>query len=229
LFAKDIMTTNVVTVGPNSPIGEIAKLLISHHISGVPVVDADDNVVGIVTEGDLVTNFGKDRKTRRPWWLDLIVNHGKSISQNINPTDLTANDVMSRDVISADYFATITSVAEVLEKNRIKRVPVINNGRLIGIISRANIIQLLACHDKDPLGEVAELDRQIRQSIIDNINEHGWSELKLLNVLVCDGVVSFWGLVNSEETRELLGSAAENTTGVRSVKNNVGIATLIDV
>jgi len=229
LFAKDVMTTNVITVGPNTSIGEIARLLISHHISGVPVIDDDSNVIGIVTEGDLVTKFTKDRKPRRPWWLDLVGNPGKSNPKKIIPADLTAKDVMSRNVITADYFATITSVAELLETNRIKRVPVIHNKRLIGIISRANLIQMLACYDKDPLGEIAEQDRQIRQSIIDEISEHGWSQMKLLNVLVCEGVVSFWGLADSEETRELICHAAENTAGVKSVKNNIGIATLIDV
>ena len=229
MFAKNIMTTNVITVGPDTPILEIATLLSKHGISAVPVINQHDQVVGIVSEGDLVPTLKSRHGPRRSWWLELFGDQNKPNNDGRHLDRETAKDVMTRDVISADYFSTIPSIAELLEKNHIKRVPVINHGKLIGIVSRANLVQFLALQNQDSLREVFEEDEIIRQNLIDEIQKNEWSKLSMLNVLVNNGVVTFWGLVKSEEIKELLQSAAEQMPGVNSVEANMGISTLLDV
>lgn len=229
MFAKDIMTTNVLTVGPDTPVFEIASLLATHGISAVPVINDDDQVVGIVSEGDLVQGLKGSRGPRRSWWLELIGKSRKQIAEDRKLKGKLAKDVMSRNVICAEYFSTIPIIAELLEKNHIKRVPIISHNKLVGIVSRANLVQFLASQNKGMLPEVLKNDGIIRQNLLDEIRENEWSKLSMLNVLVNDGVVTFWGLVTSEEIKEILRAAAEKIPGVKSVKANMGISTLLDV
>ena len=229
MFAKDIMTTNVITVGPDTPVPEIANLLIERGISGVPVVDDDDRLIGMVSEGNLTRMVREGRSPRRCWWLEMIGKPGKSNQKMLMCRDLVAKEIMSREVISVEYFFSIASVAELLEKKHIKRVPVVDRGKMIGIISRANLVQALAARNRDAVPEVAERDREIRQQLLDEIEDNGWSTLKLLNVLVSDGIVTYWGLVDSESTKEKLCRAAACISDVKTVEANMGISTLLDV
>ncbi|MAF49586.1 MAG: CBS domain-containing protein [Rhodospirillales bacterium] len=229
MFAKDIMTTNVITVGPDTPVPEIANLLIERGISGVPVVDDDDRLIGMVSEGDLTRMVREGRSPRRCWWLEMIGKPGKSNQKMLMCRDLVAKEIMTREVITVEYFFSIASVAELLEKKHIKRVPVVDRGKMIGIISRANLVQALAARNRDAVPEVAERDREIRQQLLDEIEDNGWSTLKLLNVLVSDGIVTYWGLVDSEGTKEKLCQAAACISDVKAVEANMGISTLLDV
>ena len=116
-----------------------------------------------------------------------------------------------------------------LAKNHIKRVPVVDHGKMIGIISRANLVQFLAVQNQESLREVIKNDEIIRQTLLEQIRKNEWSKLSLLNILVNDGVVTYWGLVISEKIKEILCAAAEKMPNVKSVEANMGISTLLDV
>ena len=144
MFAKDIMTLNVITVGPDTPINEIAKLLIERRISAAPVVDEDNQLVGIVSEGDLVHRIRGDHEMPRSWWLSLIGDPSDVPREYIRSHGKTAKDVMTKEVVTATSFTSIAELAELLETKKIKRLPIVEAGKLVGIVSRANIIQALS-------------------------------------------------------------------------------------
>jgi len=141
--AKDVMTTNVISVSENSPIREVVSLLLKYRISAVPVVDGAQKVVGIVSEGDLLRPEGMSPAgTRRSSWMEAVV--AGQAGTNEKGLGRTAGAVMTRNVITVDEDTPLNEIARLLERHRIKRVPVLSNGRIAGIVSRANLMRGLA-------------------------------------------------------------------------------------
>jgi len=165
--ARDVMTPDVITVDPDTSVQAVAKLLSERGISGVPVVDAADQLVGIVSEGDLLhrVETGTDRRPerltgrRRSWWLDTIASNEELARDYAKSHGRTAKDVMTRDVISVTDTTELADVAMLLETKRIKRVPVLRDGRLVGIVSRANLVRALAVTKSDPGIDASSDDR----------------------------------------------------------------------
>ncbi len=146
--AADVMVSKVITVGVDASIGEVAGILLSNHISGVPVVGEKGEVVGIVSEGDLMRR-PETGTTRRPsWWLALLSSDRSSAGEYIKSHSRKVADVMTRNVISATPDTSLGDIAAMLERNRIKRVPIFDGGKLVGIVTRANILQALASATK---------------------------------------------------------------------------------
>ena len=219
--AVDIMTTDVVTVGPDTPVTELAALLAERGISGVPVVDRE-RVVGIVSEGDLLhraeTGTERRRQRRRFRWFDqrpdeeardYIKSHGR-----------TVNDIMTRDVISVSETADLAEVAELMETRRIKRVPVLRDGTLVGIISRANLVRALASMGAQPATATETDDRTIRRKLLAELSGRNWVDLWAEDIVVKDGIVHFWLIDRPEDERRALRLAAENIPGVRGVEEH---------
>lgn len=146
--AGDVMTTDVITVAPETSVQDLAVLLANHGISGVPVVDAVNNLVGLVSEGDLLhrTETGTERRTqrRRSRWLDVFASDRNSARDYVRSHGRTVRDVMTRDVITVTETTELNEVANLLETKRVKRVPVVRDGKVIGIVSRANLVRALA-------------------------------------------------------------------------------------
>lgn len=236
MLARDVMTVKVVTVVEDTPVDEIARTLLRRRISAVPVVDLQDQVVGIVSEGDLVgrPNAGEDRDDS--WWLSGILEPEERARKYAKARGLLAKDVMTTPVITANEDDSVTELAATLEKSRIKRVPVIRNGRLVGIVSRANLLHGLAALPK-ATGEgeasttrepaqapspVASDARAIRASILNKVhNEIGVRGS--INVIVTDGAVDLWGGVETEAERQAVRAAAENTPNVASVTDHLSV------
>ncbi|HUC11561.1 MAG TPA: CBS domain-containing protein [Stellaceae bacterium] len=151
--ARDIMTTAVFSVGPETPIRDIARLLLDHGISAVPVVDPNGRPVGMVSEGDLVGRNEADRLARRDWWLTLLA-EGEALSPEfvnyLRRDGRLARDVMTAPVVTVDEGTQATEIARLLEAHRIKRVPVVHDGRVIGIVSRADLLRALAAAESGP-------------------------------------------------------------------------------
>ncbi len=147
LNAADVMTTPVIYVMSETPVKEIAGILLRHGISAVPVVEDSGRVVGIVSEGDLVLHAAPRGRERRPWWLDIIEKsseRSEGLQNYLDRHGLRAKDVMSEAVITVAHDTPITAVADVLQRNKIKRVPVMRAGQMVGIVSRANLLAALA-------------------------------------------------------------------------------------
>jgi CBS domain-containing protein len=162
--ARDVMTTQVITVGPETPIAAVAKLLIEHRISGVPVVGMADRVLGMVTEGDLCrrTDLGTEKDRSR--WRELFTPNSELAQEYLRTHGLTAGDVMTEGVVSVGPDTPLRQIADRMEAYRVKRVPVVDNGKLVGILTRANLVQaLVALAPAKP--EPRNEDQRIRDQI----------------------------------------------------------------
>jgi CBS domain-containing protein len=224
--AADVMTTSVITISPQASVQELARLLADHGISGAPVVNADGKLVGIVSEGDLLhrvelgTERHPDRRRRRSWWLEMVASERQAAAQDyIKSHGQTVADIMTRDVVTVSEDTPLSGVAALLEEKRIKRVPVVHDGKVVGIISRANLVRALAAAPL-PAGLSNETDdRQIRQKLLAELTAQEWARVWPQDIHVQDGVVHFW-LPDDLPRAEIdaMRIAAQNVAGVREVK-----------
>jgi CBS-domain-containing membrane protein len=219
LTVADVMTREVVTVGPETSVPEIAQILHAKRISGVPVVAADGSVVGIVSEGDLMGHALAVGEQRGSWWLTFFSDNSALARDYTKTHGRIARDVMTREVISIAPTASLAETARTLERNRIKRVPVIDNGKLVGIVTRANLLQALATVNVSQAASVD--DRTIRERLLAELEPQPWVHLLSKNIIVQDGVVHLWGMVATEAERHALRLAAENTPGVKKVEDHL--------
>ncbi len=217
--AKDVMTTEVITAKPNDTVADLAKTLLEHGISAVPVVEGE-KVVGIVSEGDLVSRaeIGTDTH-HRSWWLQLFTSDSKLTNEYVKSHAHKVSDVMHKDVITVSEDTDLSEVAHLLEKNRIKRVPVVKGGKLVGVVSRADILQKLAAHQENPM-EAAPDDSALRDKVNHEIRSHGWSNPISFSVTVTDGVVDLWGIYRTSDERDAARVAAESVKGVKKVQDH---------
>jgi CBS domain-containing protein len=216
---RDVMTTEVISVRRDTPVREIARLLAERRISAVPVVDEDRRVLGIVSEGDLVRRAETGTVRTRSWWLEIFADSVSRAVDYAKAHGRKAEDVMTSDVVTIHEDASLAEAATLLEKHRIKRLPVIQAGRIVGILSRANLIQALA---SVPAGMIAisSRDQAIRETLMRELGQQGFST-RAVNVIVREGVVQLWGVVTSEEERLATRVAAERIAGVQAIEDHL--------
>ncbi len=217
--ARDVMTADVVTVGPETPVGEAAQLMLDRHISGVPVVDGEGRLIGILTEGDLMRRAELITE-RRPWWLALASSPEEKAQAYVKAHGLKVADAMTKDVASVDEDAPLDRIAMLFEERGIKRAPVLRDGAIVGIVSRANLLQGIAA---GRTAKTAPDDHAIRSAIMGAVDAEAGVRATLVDVTVSDGVAHLWGKVASDAEREAVRVVAENTKGVREVKNHIRI------
>ena len=216
--ARDVMTSSVLTVQPDTEVREVAALLLEHGISAMPVVAGDGRVLGIVSEGDLINRPEGHTRHRRSWWLELLQGTEDQTREYLKAHGRRAEDVMTPDVVSIQEDTPIARIARLLEKHRIKRVPVLREGRLVGIVSRADLLQGLAMSERtEP--EAAD-DRAVRDAIHRALSDAGLA-MHLINVNVDNGAVLLSGRVSSGLQRRAAHAAAEATPGVKSVEDDL--------
>jgi CBS-domain-containing membrane protein len=218
--ASEVMTTRVITVAPSATVREIAGILLDNRISAVPVVDERGVTVGIVSEGDLLHRVEAGTERHRSWWLNLIADRATVARDFLKSHATRAREIMTRPVVSVAPDTPLGEIAEILEKRRIKRVPVIDEGRLVGIVSRANLLQALAAR-KPVAPAAAPGDAALRERVLGDLRKELADSATHVNVIAVDGTVELWGQVETADEREALRVAAELVPGVRSVVNNV--------
>jgi CBS domain-containing protein len=219
--AMDVMTTEVITVDENASVPSVAKLMAKHGISAVPVVDQHKLVIGMVSEGDLLHSAEIGTEARRSWWLEMASSTNTLAGDYIKSHSGRVRDVMTRDVISVTETTPVADIAVLLETNRIKRVPVLRDGKLVGIVSRANLVRALAMTITEPVSAAELDDRAIRDKLLAELKAQKWAEVSPANVTVKDGVVHLWSSYLSEKEKQALIVAAENTPGVRGVEDHM--------
>lgn len=218
--ARDVMVSPVITVEPSASVKEVAQILLQHHISALPVVDGAGQLIGIVSESDLMRRADLGTERHRSRWLSaLFVDEERLAAEYVKAHGHKVADVMTKRVITAAPDTPLNDIASLLEKHGIKRVPILENGTLVGIVSRANLIQALAA-DRKGL-KVPVPDSQLRDRIMSHLNAQPWAHTSLINVTVNDGIVDLWGLTLSKEEKQALRVAAESIPGVRGVNDNV--------
>lgn len=225
MLAKDVMTTSVVTVPPGADVREVAALFLERRISAVPVVDAQGGLLGIVSEGDLLNRPEAETQHRRSWWLRLFAGPDDQAREYLRVHGRRAEDVMTQEVVTVPEDMPLGKIAALLERHRIKRVPVMRDGKLVGIVSRSNLLQGLAAWR--PEAPVKREDRDIRESLLDALAEAGLP-MHQVNVIVSDGVVQLWGGIESKAQHHAALAAAEATAGVKRVDDHLGIVSAIE-
>jgi CBS-domain-containing membrane protein len=193
-----------------------------HRISAVPVLGSTGEILGIVSEGDLINRPESETERRKPWWLDALASNEGLAAQYVKSHSHNVSDVMTRDVITATPDTPVAAVAALLEKNRIKRVPIVENGRIVGIVSRANLLQGLASL-KDDVAQARPDDSAIRADVMAKLHKERWAKPSLITVTVQDGTVGLRGIVESEAERKAVHVLAEATPGVRAVNDDLMI------
>jgi CBS domain-containing protein len=192
-----------------------------HGISALPVVDKDTRVIGIVSEGDLLHHAETATEQRRSWWLDMMTSTNQLAGEYIKSHSAKLTDVMTRDVISVTDTTPVADIAVLLETHRIKCVPVLRDGRLAGIVIRANLVRALAMTINERASSTEADDQNIRNKLLAELKAQKWAEVSPANVTVKDGVVHLWSSYLSEQEKQALLVAAENIPGVRRVADHM--------
>jgi CBS domain-containing protein len=220
LKAKDIMTTQVIAIEPETRVPEIAALLLERRISGLPVVERG-RVVGMVSEGDLLRRYeiGTDRKRYEgSWWMHFF-KRDPGPAEYVKSHAGRAADIMTSPVVCISEDLPVAKIAGIFEKRRIKRVPVVQGDRLVGIVSRANLVQALAVKTRTVTGPRAQTDDAIRARLLTELSAQAWWHATS-NVIVTDGVVHYWGVYEKADEKEAARVAAENVPGVRRIDDH---------
>ena len=221
--ARDVMVMNVITVGPEASVREVANILFKNRISALPVVDEREALVGIISEGDLGRRAELETDYRRSWWLEVFSRKNKEnlAIEYVKSHARKVKDLMTRKVITAGPGTSLRGIAALLERNRIKRVPIVAKGKVVGIVSRANLIQALAAARNDVLPPQRVNDAALREKIFSRLKSEPWAKPSLVNVTVSDGTVDLWGVVESPAEKQALRVAVQVTPGVKAVNDNL--------
>jgi CBS-domain-containing membrane protein len=214
--AADIMTTEVVTVGPETDVSEVTRLLLAHRISAEPVVNGTGQVMGMVSEADLMRRAKCGRSGLR--WLSLFTD---KTAEFVRTHGTRVRDVMTCEVVSIGKDATLSEIASLLERRAIKRAPVIENGRLVGIVGRSDVLRGLASLGTAVNAHDDACDLAIRQNILELVKQHSSASLQAVTVIVDGGKVYLWGIVESEEERNAVRVAADTVVGTGKVIDNL--------
>ncbi len=216
MLAQDVMTRDPVTVPPSAPVSAVARLFADRGISGAPVVDADGRLLGIISEGDLVRRIAATTEAPRSRLVEFFTPAGRQAARFAREHGRTAQDVMTSDVATAEETTPLGSIAETMEARSIRRVPVLRDGRLVGIVSRADLLRALV----QPAGEVSvdAPDERIRRDVQRAMRTQPWVDAYYIFHEVRDGVVSFHGWCRNEEVKRALRVLAEGVPGVKGVE-----------
>ena len=208
MHARDVMVAPVITVKPSTTVKEVAELFLEKRISAAPVIDSQEKLVGIVSEGDLLHRVEAGTERHRSWWLEGFIGNDTLATEYVKAHGRKVSDVMTRKVITASPQTPLHEVATLMEKNAIKRVPILENGQLVGIVSRADIVRAFVRPDQD-------LERTIREKVI---VETMWLDPADVELEVADGAVRVRGTLDRRSTAQILERFIGQVDGVVAVQ-----------
>jgi CBS domain-containing protein len=217
---SDVMTSPVLTIEAESPLLQAVQIMLARNISGLPVVDKQGKLVGMVTEGDLLRRAETGTQRRRPRWLEYLIGPGRLADEYTRSHGRKVNDVMTPDPMTVTEQTPLDEVVRIMEKHRIKRLPVMRGRDLVGIVSRANLLHGLAGIARE-IKPASASDQAIREQLMGELRRQTWAPSALINVVVKDGVVELWGTITDERERQAIIVAAENVAGVKAVRDHL--------
>lgn len=222
--ARDLMTPDVVTVAPNTPVMGVARLLAERHISGVPVTDSDRKILGVVSEGDLIKQVSGRHDESPGFFKSLFADPARMAEQYVKSHGRTAADIMTPNPLSVTEETPAGEIAEMLDKQHIRRVFVTRDGRLVGVVSRADLLRALVSPPQAGAGDTS--DEGIYRAIMAEMKKQPWASTFYTTVVVKDGVVEFYGYCGTDEYRRALRVLAEGVAGVKRVEDHMVIGPL---
>lgn len=218
--AGDIMTQNTVTVDPDDSIMHAIHLMLKRRISGLPVVDNTGALVGVLTEGDLLRRAELGTQKRRPRWIEFLIGPGRLASEYVSACGRKVREVMTTPVHSVTEDTPLIDVVKIMESRQVKRLPVIRDNRMVGILSRANLLRALISIARD--AKPADVtDAAIRQHLLAELGKQSWAPVASIDVTVRNGVAHLWGTLMEERQRQGIRVVAENTPGVKRVEDHL--------
>ena len=221
--AHEMMTKDVITVSPDATVRDIAALLVRHRISGLPVTTADRRVVGMVSQSDLLHKAEIGSEQKRKWWLATFGDPDGMAREYVKAHGQKAADIMSRFIVSVADNAEFADVANTLSTHRVKRVPVIHDGKLVGIITRTDVVRALA--KLEAIGPSRPGDVALQKAVLDKMRAQTWLDTAYVNAEMTNGVVRLTGFIASDDQRRALRVLAEEVCGAGKVQDDMTVGT----
>lgn len=218
--AADVMTTDVVSVAPDATIVEAARLMLQRRISGLPVIDAAGHLVGIVSEGDFLRRSELATERQRPRWLAFLLGPGWLAADYVHTHGRKVAEVMTRSVVTVAENSPLDHVVDLMERYHVKRLPVVRGDRVVGIVTRTNLLRAVAAAAGE-LGSAVQDDLQIHRQLAAELKKQAWAGVGLISPTVRDGTVHLWGTISDERARTAAIVAAENIPGVKDVYDHL--------
>ena len=218
--AKDVMTRDVISVAPDATVLLAARLMLQHHISGLPVIDSSGKLVGVLSEGDFLRRQETQTQRRRSRWLEFLMGPGRTAGEYIHSHGSKVSEVMTEDVRTVGEDTPLEDIVELMERHRIKRVPVLRGKQVVGIVTRSNLMHAMVSLVRQAPPTAMD-DTAIREQLLAEMKREQWAPAAMTTVVVRDGVVELWGVVIDDRQRQALTIAAENIPGVKAVKDHL--------
>jgi CBS domain-containing protein len=218
--ASEVMTRNVVTVGRGTPVAKAIRVMLDNHVSGLPVLDDDGKLAGILTEGDLLRRGETGTERHRPRWLEVLMGPGRMAGEYVRTHGRRVGGIMTQNVVSVAPDTALDEIVHLMERRRIKRLPVMDGDALVGVVSRADLLRALASVLEKQTGGTNS-DDEIREKIHAELAKVAWVPREGLSITVQDGVVDLNGVILEEKEREALRVVAENVEGVKAVEDHL--------
>jgi CBS domain-containing protein len=218
--ASDVMTRSVIPIGHTASLSKAIHLMLDNRVSGLPVLDDEGKVVGILTEGDLLRRGETATDRQRPRWLEILMGPRRIAEEYVKSHGRKVEDVMTRDVVSVTEDTALDEIVQSMEQHRIKRVLVLKDNLLAGIVSRADLLSALA-RVLDEHADGTHSDKEIQERIDADLEKGAWVPRDGVSITVSNGVVSLNGVILEEKEREALRVVAENTPGVKAVEDHL--------
>ena len=220
--AADIMVKDVVSVGPETPVREVALLMLERRISGVPVVDGEGRILGIVSEGDLIRRPEIDTDHAPTGWLGLFLSDEERARDFIKSHGRKAGEVMTQPALWTGPDTPLAEIVRLMERHRVKRLAIVEHGKLAGLVTRADLLRAMVAHrDAAP---AASNDQEVRERVDRMLRDEDWADSAYVYVRVEGGVAHLWGTVESASQREALMIAVRGVPGVKDVEAHLGRA-----
>ena len=218
--AEDVMTRDVISIAPDATVLQAARLMLQHHISGLPVVDKDGKLVGVLSEGDFLRRRETRTEHKRSRWLEFLMGPGRIAAEYSHSHGSKIAEVMTTEVQTVDELTALEDIVDLMERKRIKRVPVVCGGQLVGIVTRSNLMHAMVSMARVAQPSAKD-DVTIREKLLAEFQKEVWAPAAMTNVVVRDGVVELWGVIVDERQREAMKVAAENIPGVKAVNDHL--------
>jgi CBS domain-containing protein len=218
---KDVMTKNVVSVSPQATVAEALDTMTRSNLSGLPVIDDAGSLVGVVSEADFMRRSELGTEKPGSHWLESIFLPGKAAEIYARAHARRVEEIMSTDVATVLESASLDEAVAVMEKRRIKRLPVLSEGKVVGMLTRADFVHALALFLREPYDQALISDSEINQRIRAEMQAQLWAPTASVDIAVKDGVVSLRGVLTDERERNAIHALVENVEGVRMVHDQM--------